>query len=332
MKRFCKENGLRINPCGKLVVARNTNDLAVLDELKQRGDRNGVELIWLNPNEVDKIDPYAKTYERALFSPTTATVDPNEICQTLKTQLRERGVNIRLNTPFGRHHGTTVSTADGPIEAKFIVNCAGLYADQIAKSFGSSESYVILPIKGTYLGYSGADAIVHTNIYPVPNLTNPFLGIHFTVTVDGKIKIGPAAVPAFWRENYHGWYRFKLNEFLEILYYQLLLLTRNSFGYRDLALSEFKKYSKTYFRQQAGHLVQNMDLSKFKTWTRAGIRAQLLNVHTMEWVQDFVIEKTKDSIHVLNVVSPGFTCAFSMARHVVGMIQEPVLEPDSMAR
>ncbi len=320
IKLFCKENALRVNPCGKLIVAQSKNDLDVLAELKKRGDRNGVELIWLNPNEVEKIDPNAKTYERALYSPTTATVDPYEVCQSLKKQLLERGVDIRLNTPFLGHHETAVSTPSGFIEAKFIINCAGLYADQIAKSFGLSKSYVILPIKGTYISYSGTDTAVKTNIYPVPNLANPFLGIHFTVTVDGKIKIGPAAVPAFWRENYDGWHRFKLEELLETLYRQFLFLSLNSFGYRDLVFSEIKKYSKHYFRKQVSQLVQNIDLRKFKTWTRAGIRAQLLNTQTMELVQDFVIEKTKGSIHVLNVVSPGFTCAFPMARHVVGML------------
>jgi L-2-hydroxyglutarate oxidase LhgO len=321
MKLFCKEGNLRLNPCGKLIVAKDENELDVLGELKKRGDRNGVELIWLSPNEVKNIDPNAKTYERALYSPATATVDPNEICQHLKKQLQERGVDIRFNTPFCGHRETSVSIPNGFIEAKFIINCAGLYADQIAKSFGLCKSYVILPIKGTYLSYSGTDTIVKTNIYPVPNLKNPFLGIHFTVMVDGKIKIGPAAIPAFWRENYDCWHRFKLNELSEILYYQCFLFIRNSFGYRDMVFSELQKYSKNYFGKQAKHLVHDMDLNKFKSWTQPGIRAQLLNKDTMELVQDFIIEKTKDSIHVLNVVSPGFTCALSMARHIVGILQ-----------
>jgi L-2-hydroxyglutarate oxidase LhgO len=322
MKKFCEDNAIRVNPCGKLVVAKNENDLDGLAELKRRGDHNGVELVWMNSNEVEKIDSNAKTYERALYSPATATVDPSEICQSLKRQVLERGVQVRLGTPFVGHHETAVSTPSGVIEAKFVINCAGLYADYIAKSFGLAKSYAILPFKGTYLSYSGANPIVKTNIYPVPNLQNPFLGIHFTVSVDGKIKMGPAAIPAFWRENYGGWHRFRFGEVVEGLYRQVTLLALNSFGYRELAFSELKKCSKRYFRKQASQLVKNADVSNFGTWTRSGIRAQLLNTQTMELVQDFIIERTKDSIHVLNVVSPGFTCAFPMAQHVVDMVQE----------
>ncbi len=194
MKLFCKEKNLRLNPCGKLIVAKNKNDLLVLEELKKRGERNGVELIWVGTDEVNKIDSNAKTFERALYSPSTATFDPAEICQTLKKELRERGVDIQLNSAFlghhkGQHH-SVVSTSDNAIEARYIINCGGLYADQIAKSFGLSQSYVILPFKGTYLSYSGTDAIVKTNIYPAPDLAHPFLGIHFTVTVNGGVKIG----------------------------------------------------------------------------------------------------------------------------------------------
>ena len=338
MKLFCKENNLRINPCGKLIVAKDKDDLKVLEELKKRGDCNGVELIWMSPSEVNKIEPHAKTFERALYSPTTATVDPKEICQTLKKELQERGINIQFNAPFLGHDKThnyfTVRTPKGLIESKFIINCAGLYADQIAQSFGLSQSYVILPFKGTYLSDSGTDAVVKTNIYPVPNLANPFLGIHFTVTVNEKIIIGPAAIPAFWRENYHGLYRFRVNEFLEILYYQLILFARNSFGYRDIAFSELKKYSKNYFRKQANQIVKNINLKGFTTWAKTGIRAQLLNTQTMELIHDFIIENNDDSIHILNVVSPGFTCAFSLARYVGNLLQnkpatESNLTPDT---
>src|SRR5690606_13465637 len=139
---------------------------------------------------------------------------------------------------------------------------------------------------------------IRTNIYPVPNLGNPFLGVHFTKTVDGSIKIGPTAIPALWRENYKGFDRFKLSEFLSIIHYELKLLLKNSFGFRRLAWEEMKKYIKSNFIRLSTKLAQGIDPDGFGEFGKPGIRAQLLNKETLELVQDFVIEGDHRSVHV----------------------------------
>jgi len=156
---------------------------------------------------------------------------------------------------------------------------------------------------------------VKTNIYPVPNLANPFLGVHYTVTVDGDIKIGPTAIPAFWRENYRGFDNFNFSEMIEILYYEAKLFILNSFNFRKLALSEMKNYSSKVFIQKAKDMVYKID-NNFKP-IPAGIRAQLLDTRTNELIQDFVVEHTDASTHILNAVSPAFTCSFAFAEFVV---------------
>ncbi|HSI70454.1 MAG TPA: hypothetical protein VK941_09495, partial [Gillisia sp.] len=170
---------------------------------------------------------------------------------------------------------------------------------------------------GRYLKYNGEDAPIKTNIYPVPNLKNPFLGVHYTITSKNDIKIGPTAMPAFWRENYTGTQNFRLKEFLQIIYYEFKLFVFNSFNFRELAFIEMKKYNKNYFSNLAGRLSSNCNTEKFDEWLPSGIRAQLLNKNTLELEMDFIVEGDKNSLHLLNAVSPAFTCSFSLARFLV---------------
>ena len=158
-----------------------------------------------------------------------------------------------------------------------LINCAGLYADKIAKQFGYSKRMSIVPFKGIYLKYTGNKPPVKVNVYPVPNLKNPFLGVHYTVTVNNEVKIGPTSIPAFWRENYTGFKNFKLNELIKILFVEGELFLKNSFGFRNLAIQEIKKYNRKHFVKLASSMVYNFDAQGFNKWIRPGIRAQLLN-------------------------------------------------------
>ncbi|MCE1199810.1 MAG: FAD-dependent oxidoreductase, partial [Marinilabiliales bacterium] len=264
--------------------------------------------------------PNVKTHKYALYSPTTATVDPVEVNDAVKRELQQRGVKILFNHPYLRRIGANTIMVSGNkhrITATKIINAAGLYADKVAKDFGFSNDYTIIPFKGVYLKYHGQDKPVSTNVYPVPNLKNPCLGVHFTVTVDGTVKIGPTSMPAFWRENYHGFDKFKLNELASIMSWESRLFLTNAFGFRTLALDEIRKYNKKYFAGLALDLVNQMDIKGFDEWGKPGIRAQLLNIHTKELVMDFVVEGDPHSIHVLNSVSPAFTCSFPFAKWVV---------------
>lgn len=317
LRAFCAERGLPINTCGKLVVARNFDEKAKLRELLERGRKNGSEVHIVSAAEAQKIEPNVRTFEEALYSPCTAVVDPGRVCAALKDELGAKGVEFIFESPYLGRDGRRVITANGSIEARFVINAAGLYADRIARDFGFGKKYTIIPFKGIYLKYTKDKTSVRTNIYPVPNLKNPFLGVHFTKTVDGTIKIGPTAIPAFWRENYSGLSRFSLSEAAEIVLEEARLFIRNSFNFRALAFEEMNKYVKRHFVGLAQELVQHIDPAGFTEYSRPGIRAQLLNKETRELVQDFVIEGDRDSVHVLNAVSPGFTCSLPFAEHVI---------------
>ncbi|NKQ40443.1 MAG: L-2-hydroxyglutarate oxidase [Sulfurovum sp.] len=318
MKEFCQERGLQVNKCAKVVVATNQEELDGLEELKRRGDANSVPLEWMTQKELEEMYPYIKTYQKALFSPNTATIDPKEVTEEFAIVAQEMGIVLRLDTTYEYRVGKSrVGTSAGMIEYKKLINCAGLYADKIAKDFDLAENFVIIPFKGVYLKDSGNKSRLATNIYPVPNLVNPFLGVHYTLTVDSDAKIGPTAIPALWRENYKGFTNFDLDEMLQILYYEAKLFITNAFGFRSLAISEVKKYTQSHLIRLAKKLTSKMDHDGFDQWSTPGIRAQLLDTDTLELVQDFVVEVEEESVHILNAVSPAFTSSIPFSEWVV---------------
>lgn len=319
VKEYVKARGLAINECHKVVVASDEHEIEGIRELQRRGERNGVEVRIIDEQELAEIDPNARTTQIALYSPTTATVDPVQVCHALKEDLEAAGVRFLFNQGYLRRQGdrAVVTSGGRVIEACMTINAAGLYADWIAREYGFSQQYTIIPFKGIYLKYTGQDKPVRTNIYPVPNLQNPFLGVHYTVTVDGTVKIGPTAIPAFWRQNYTGLEHFSLGELLEIIGWESRLFLADSFGFRSLALGELKKYDRSYFTGLATKMVKEIDPAGFNQWSRPGIRAQLLNTETKELVMDFTVEGDGSSIHILNAVSPAFTCSFPFAAWVV---------------
>jgi L-2-hydroxyglutarate oxidase len=318
MRSFCHEHGLAINECGKLVVARNESERQTLHELLRRGEANGVEVRIVSEEEAREIEPNCHTYREALHSPATATVDPKAVLRKLREIVSAEGTRLMPGNPWMGNLGNKhVLTRTHTITAGRIINCAGLYADRIAQAYGFAERYTILPFKGIYLKYSGSPAPVHTNIYPVPKLENPFLGVHYTVTVDGAAKIGPTAIPAFWRENYRGLSRFRPDELTEILRYDAKLFATDSFGFRRLALEEFRKYSKKRLAALASEMVRQIESERFDSWSIPGIRAQLLDKKSLELVQDFIVEGDEKSLHILNAVSPAFTCALPFTEWVI---------------
>lgn len=319
MTNYCEENNLKINKCQKVVVASNQDELESLYELEKRGLKNGVNVRLIDKEELAKIDPNVETFEKALYSPDTSTVDPGEISQHIKEDLISKGIKFYFDEGYVRKidKHTIQTTKDQFFTGKKIMNCAGLYADRIAKDFSFSKDYTIIPFKGIYLKYTKDDQPLKTNVYPVPNLKNPFLGVHYTITVDGGIKIGPTAIPAFWRENYKGFSNFKIKELLAILGYESKLFFTNAFNFRSLAYDELRKYNKKHFVSLATKMVKDIDSEGFTQWSKPGIRAQLLNTKTLELLQDFVVEGDEDTIHVLNAVSPAFTSSFPFAQWVI---------------
>jgi L-2-hydroxyglutarate oxidase LhgO len=317
---YCDDKGLPINRCGKLVVARTAADHPQMDELLRRGAANGVELESITEADAKRIEPRVKTCERAIWSPRTATADPGAVLAALRGDAEREGIAFALADGFRRRHGDEVESARTTWRAGYVVNAAGLHADRIARQYGFSERYRILPFKGLYLYGDDAGGPFRTNIYPVPDLRNPFLGVHFTVTVDGHAKIGPTAIPAFWREQYAGLSGFDARDLAEIAALQSGLLVSAGFEFRRLAVEELRKYSRRHLVALAGDLATDVKPEQWRRWGRAGIRAQLLDIRTRKLEMDFVIEGDARSMHVLNAVSPGWTCSLPFAAFVVDAI------------
>jgi L-2-hydroxyglutarate oxidase len=316
MRAYITARGLPLNPCGKLVVAKDASELPALDELARRGAANGVPVELISVERARAIEPRVRTVERALWSPSTASADPTAVIAALARDAEAAGIVVRRGVAYRSRRGTTVETSAGAIEAGYVVNCAGLYADRIARDYGFCSRYTILPFKGLYLYSSEPAGSLRTNVYPVPDLAYPFLGVHYTVTVDGHLKIGPTALPAFWRENYGGLANFSLRELVEVCGREAGLMLSAGFDFRGLAVQEMRKMFRGHLVAQAGRLLDGVRAADYRSWGRPGIRAQLLDLATRTLVMDFRLEGDAGSFHVLNAVSPAWTCSLPFARHV----------------
>ena len=323
LTEYCDAKNIKLNKCGKLVVAQNESELPWLDELMNRASKNSVPLESVTEEESRSIEPRVKTYQKALFSPTTSSVNPKELVESLLSDAIREGVQIKSNSRYlGRAGKRSIQTSDGAYEAKYLINVAGLYADKIGRDFGFSRDHRILPFKGLYLYSDEPPGALKTHIYPVPDFANPFLGVHFTVTTDGKTKLGPTAIPAFWREQYEGWGNFNLNEFSEIILRQAGLFLTSNFDFKALAIRELQKYSKPKLVSLASTLAEGVNIKHYRRWGPPGIRAQLLNIRTKMLEMDFFMEGDGQSMHILNAVSPGFTCALPFADYVCDQIDK----------
>jgi L-2-hydroxyglutarate oxidase LhgO len=320
LKQFCRNKGLKLNECGKLIVAKTEGELAKLHQLYHQALTNGTNVKLISEKQAQAIEPNVKTEQKALWSPETASVDPNEICASLRSDLEQTGqadffFNCRINDI--QWLKKTLSGNGFAINYGKLINCAGLYADRIADQFGLAEDVIMLPFKGLYLLDHQDQMHLRTNIYPVPDPALPFLGIHFTVTVNNHTKIGPTALPALWREQYQGLSRADWQELIEITQWYLQTYWYNYFNFRSLVKTEFKYLFKANLLNEGSRLINySLKKSQFQT-TPPGIRAQLYDRTNNKLVNDFVIRSAKDSIHVLNAVSPAFTSAFTVAKHIV---------------
>jgi L-2-hydroxyglutarate oxidase len=320
LTEYCEEKKIQLNKCGKLVVARNRGDHSGLNELLRRGRANGIPIEDISATDAKAIEPRVKTCERALFSPATSTVDPSEVMQAMKKDAINENVKLHCGVRYLGSSRGQVKTTEGTYDAGYVVNAAGLYADHIARDYGFSEHYRILPFKGLYL-YSGEQpGSIRTNIYPVPDLKHPFLGVHFTVAANGKAKIGPTAIPVFWREQYVGLENFRFNEFADVTLRGLGLLVNSKFDFGMLAIKEMAKFSKSRMVSLASELAEGVKSEHYRNWGRPGIRAQLINTKKQKLEMDFVLEGDDKSMHVLNAVSPAFTCSIPFSEHVCKQI------------
>ena len=316
LRDFCAEEGIRVNETGKVVVAQNPSEVTSLQELHRRGNANGVTTELVSPDQLAELEPLAKTSDFALWSPNTAVANPLEVTQALAYKVLREGSALKLGHKVLHVSQNRIITNLGNFSIGHIVNCAGLYADKIAKPFGYCDDYVMLPFKGLYWYGNWEPGRLQRHVYPVPDARNPFLGVHLTVTIDGRAKIGPTAIPILSRESYSGIGGLSFKELLNIVGIYPKFLASKHHDVVGLIKSELPKYVQRHLITQAKALVPSVEPKDFKERGEPGIRAQLLDVKNKKLEMDFVVRGDETSTHLLNAVSPAWTSALAMANHV----------------
>ncbi len=317
MRQYCKEKGLPVLEKGKVIVARTEEELPALDELHRRAVANGAKVDFLDEKQLEDVEPSARTVSRALFSHYTAAVDPKLVLQALRAELDATGrATLLLGCEMvGRAGPGRVHTTQGEIGYGRLVNAAGAHCDRVARHFGLAQDYRLIPFKGIYRKMRpGASFPLNGNIYPVPDVRNPFLGVHFSRSVHGDVYLGPTAIPALGRENY-GVLSGADGGGLGILAEDAVLFFTNP-RFREVALVEPRKYIPAFFNRDARRLVKSFDASLFERAQKVGIRPQLVNWKTKELVMDFLVEASDETVHVLNPISPAFTSSMDLAKSV----------------
>ena len=320
LRAFCEERGVPVREVGKVVVSTSSEQVPQLDELYARGQANGVPLEMVDEAGLRELEPLARTYERALWSPSTAVADPVAVVEALAARVRERGGEVRLGTPVVEAGPGWIRTPYQRIEVGHTINAAGLYADRVARWFGVGEDYAMLPFKGLYWYSNWPAGRLQRHVYPVPDPRNPFLGVHLTVTVSGRAKVGPTAIPSLWREDYRGVRGIRPSEMASIAKLYPRFLRSPHHDVPGLVRTELPKYSRRYLVAQASALVPSVSAQDFRERGRVGVRAQLLHVPSGRLEMDFVVRPGERSTHVLNAVSPAWTSSLAMAEWIVERI------------
>ncbi len=323
LREFCHEAGVPIRETGKVVVAQSEGELPALQELHRRAVANGVEVELIDEQQLRELEPLARTHVKALWSPTTAVANPTAVVEALAARVQAQGGQVLMGSAvLGAGPGWVRTASQGEIGAGHIVNAAGLYADVVAHWFDVGNDYRMLPFKGLYWYGSWEPGRLQRHVYPVPDARNPFLGVHLTVTVDGRAKIGPTAIPALWREDYGGVHGLKAAESLEIARTYPRFFTSKDHDVPGLIRSELPKYSRKHLVRQAAALVPSVRVEDFTEKGRVGVRAQLFHLPTKKLEMDFVVERGESSTHILNAVSPGWTSSLAFASYVIDAVMD----------
>ena len=320
MQTFADEYGIACKKSGKIIIATSESDLPTIERLLKNATDNGIKAERLNEKEIAEIEPYATPYQAGIYSPDTAVIDSKSVVKKLYSLLKDKGVRFELNSPLLEQNekGKTVSIPNKTISYGYLYNCAGANADRVAKLFGQGFDYTMVPFKGIYYklrkerGY-----LVNGNIYPVPDINLPFLGVHLTRVINGDVYVGPTAIPAFGRENYGTLQGMELGEGFKISSELISMYLKNKSNFRLLVHTEIRKYLKPWFLKSAQKLMAELKSEDLIPSNKVGIRPQLVNVKTKSIEMDYIIEQTENSTHILNSISPAFTSSFAFAEWIV---------------
>jgi L-2-hydroxyglutarate oxidase LhgO len=323
LRAYCRERGLPLRECGKVIVAREDGEIPGLLALRDKALANGATVDLVDAKELAAIEPRAVTAGQALFSPETAVVDPKAILTALAADITATGrAKILWNTrAVGPNALGRLVTSAGEIAYDRLINVAGAFADKLCKAYGLGAGYQLVPFKGVYRKLRKEAAhLVRGNIYPVPDPRNPFLGVHFTRGVSGEVYIGPTSIPAFGRENY-GLLGGLDAEAPSILYRDAVLFAVNP-GFRSVALSEPRKYCPRHFFADAARLLRGLTPADVVSSSKVGIRPQLVDIRKNALVSDYVLEKGPRELHVLGAISPAFTASMAIAPYLADRLPE----------
>ena len=320
MVQFCQQHDIDYDICGKVIVAVEESELPQLENIYQRGLQNGLKVRKISASEVREIEPHVRCLA-ALHVSSTGIVNYRQVCQKYADLIRLQGGELYLNTKVlkivSSNNVEVLETTQGTLKSRFIINCAGLYSDRLAKSGRAKPEAKIVPFRGEYYELKPEKrSLVNTLIYPVPNPNFPFLGVHFTKTIDGSVHAGPNAVLSLKREGYRKT-DFNLRDFAEVMTYPGFW--RLAAKHRDDGIQEIiRSFSKAAFTRSLQRLIPAVQAEDLVP-THAGVRAQALR-NDGRLVDDFLIVADRNSVHVCNAPSPAATSSLEIGRAIVERI------------
>lgn len=322
MEDFCRENDIPHEICGKVIVATEQSELNSLHNIYQRGQANGVECRLIDQSELMEREPHCNGI-KAILVPEAGIVNYKAVCEKLSELfLKNPNNSLHLNTKvenlFCGHSENRIETNNGTYHSKVLINCAGLYSDHVAQLSDQKVGAKIIPFRGEYFELKPeAQNLCKHLIYPVPDPSFPFLGVHFTRMIEGSVECGPNAVLAFAREGY-GKLQFNFPELLETLSYP---------GFQKLAAKYWKtgagemwrSFCKDAFVKALQKLVPSIRAEHLVPVT-GGIRAQAVK-EDGGMVDDFLILQQNRVVNVCNAPSPAATSSLSIAEYVVSKVE-----------
>jgi (S)-2-hydroxyglutarate dehydrogenase len=322
MVQFCQEHNIDHEVCGKVIIATNQEEIPRLENLYNRGLENGIEVKRISPEEVREVEPHVSCVA-GIRVYSTGIANYKQVCFKYAEIIQNQGGDLRLNTkvlriiPSGKNQ--ILETNNGTFETRFLINCAGLHSDRIAKKGGVDPKAKIVPFRGEYYELTPSKRyLVKTLIYPVPNPDFPFLGVHFTRMIDNSVHAGPNAVLSLKREGYKKT-DFDLGDFAEVMTYPGFW--KLAAKHADEGIQEIiRSFSKAAFVRSLQKLIPEVQAEDLVP-CHAGVRAQAL-MEDGKLVDDFLIIHGQNCVHVCNAPSPAATSSIEIGKAIVAEIPE----------
>ena len=319
LKDYIKSEKLWINECGKLLIPTSKFSNSNLENLFERAKNNGVKVHKIKNTEIERLEPNINCkFKYGLHVPFTSVADPKEVSDSLIKNLKKMNVNIKYNSKILKIISNEVITKDDKIKAGKIFNCAGLFADEVAKKSNLKFRFSFLPFKGKYWKIKNKNFKLNHLVYPIPDLRYPFLGLHSSHNRNGDFFIGPSSTPVFGREQYDGFFGDSISESLSLFLNFSKKIIFNENKLRSLAVKEILLLTKYGFFNEIQKMFKNirpdeLELSEHKI----GIRSQIFDPNKKCLVNDFVVINQDHTIHVLNAISPAWSASFAFADYLI---------------